>query len=545
MHKQCLLLLLLLGVISLQGLPVYDDNDRLNLSASCPDATCSLWQLESDFQQPLRYSGSPVLQLQELLLGDCQMRAMPVELLRLAPNLRVLLLQNSSIFHVNKDDFQAIPQLRQLQLQRNHITRLKDQQFVALRQLELLQLGHNMLQVVHAQAFAGLSQLRLLGLQGNGITELADDAFASLPNLIHLDLSDNEIRQINAKIFAKNDKLQTLLLNGNKFAQFEPQSLKGLTNLRLLELSNCQLEELQLHSAQQLQIESSGLQRLIIDGGVIKIQAGNNALTQLQIGDKSAVIELDLHENLLDGNASSTLLNGMWNLQRLDLSKNNLDSLCFSGGNFSSLSLLLPSLTHLNLAHNQLHNLPPESPLFPSRLIDLDISYNHLISVETENFASLPNLRRLYLEDIRLTKLNYQLFHRQHPNLQVLGACDSDYSFMHKLSIFLTDRGVHLPVPCLHKPSSKFVPHLQPETEAQPQTLAGVGSIHPYWTTRDILAFTTLVVVFIILLMQMYRILEEEGWVRRMQQWLRGRHSMTNGPRTRRLNEEDSESPNA
>ncbi|KAM8705033.1 hypothetical protein ACLKA7_009487 [Drosophila subpalustris] len=551
MHRQSLLLLLLvlLGVSSLQGLPtiVYDDNNRLNLSASCPDATCSLWQLKSDIQQPLRYSGSQVLQLQELLLGDCQMRSMPVELLRLVPNLRVLLLQNSSVYHVNKEDFQAIPQLRQLQLQRIHISRLKDQQFVALQQLEVLQLGYNMLQVVHAKAFEGLSQLRVLGLQGNGISQLTDDAFELLPNLVHLDLSDNEIGQINARTFAKNNKLQTLLLNGNKFAQFEPSSLTGLTDLRLLELSNCQLEELHLHSVHRLQIENSGLRRLTIDVGVINLHAASNALTLLQIGDKSSVIKLDLHENLLEGNATSQLLNGMWNLQHLDLSKNNLDSLWFSAGNLSSLSLFLPSLTHLNLAHNQLHNLPPESPLFPNRLTDLDISYNHLISVQTENFASLPNLQRLYLEDIRLTKFDYKLFHQQHPNLVVLGACDTDYSFMHKLSIYLTDRGVHLPVPCLHKPNLKPLP----ETEAQSQshTLAGVGSIHPYWTTRDILAFTTLVVVFIILLMQLYRILEEEGWLRRMQHWLRGRHpSMANGHgtrRTRRLNEEDSESSSA
>lgn len=541
MYPRCLLLLLLLGLVQwLQGLSVYDDNNRLNLSASCPDATCSLWQLESDFQQPLHYSGNKVLQLQELLLGNCLMRALPLELFRLAPNLRVLLVQNSSVYHVNQEHFQPIPQLQQLQLQSNHISRLKDQQFVALQQLEVLQLGHNIIQVVQGQAFAGLSKLRLLGLQGNGITQLSDDAFESLPNLVHLDLSDNEIGEINTKTFAMNNKLQTLLLNGNKFVQFESNSLVGLTNLRLLELSNSQLEELHLHSVQKLQIENSGIQRLIIDGGVINLKAGNNALTQLQIGDKSAVIKLDLHENLFDGNATSTLINGMWNLQHLDLSKNNIDSLWFSGGNFSSLSLLLPSLTHLNLAHNQLHRLPPESALFPNRLVNLDISFNHLVTVNTENFASLPNLQRLYLEDIRLTKFDYRLFHQQHPNLQELGACDSDYSFMHKLSIYLSDRGVHLPVPCLHKPDINVVPHLQPESEAQSQHLAGVGSIHPYWTTRDVLAFTTLLVVFIILLMQLYRILEEEGWLRRMQQWLRG-PSMTNGPRTRRLNEEDSE----
>ncbi|XP_060648026.1 extracellular matrix protein 2-like [Drosophila nasuta] len=118
----------------------------------------------------------------------------------------------------------------------------------------------------------------------------------------------------------------------------------------------------------------------------------------------------------------------MWNLQRLDLSKNNIDSL--SPAN-NSLRLMLPSLTQLNLAYNQLEEL---SSMLPYRLTELDISYNHLISVTAANFATLPNLQQLNVQDVRLTDFDYKLFHQQNPKLQELGVCDSDYRFMHILT---------------------------------------------------------------------------------------------------------------
>lgn len=542
MHWLCLLLL---GIQCLLAAPIYDDNKSLNLSASCPESFCSLWGLQSDYRQPLRYSKGQAVQLQTLLLGNWQMRTLPLELFRLTPNLHSLQVLNCSTYHVSKEHFEVLPQLRELMLQRNKISRLTGQQFASLQQLQVLQLDHNIIQIVPSLAFEGLTQLQLLGLQGNGITELMAGAFTALANLIHLDLSDNEISHMDAKTFEKNSKLQTLLLKGNSLAEFEPNSLAALSRLRLLDLSDCELHELsELHllGAQTLRLEGSGVQRLIIDGGVINLLAGNNALTQLSIGDKSAVIELDLHANQLSSNATSTLLQGMWNLQRLDLAKNNIEALS-SGSNSSAL--LLPSLSQLNLAHNQLRRLPPDAALWPTHLLQLDISFNHLLTVTAESFAALPRLQRLHIEGNRLQEFDYELFHRQHPHLQELSICDTELSFvlMRRIMIYLSDRGVHLPIRCLHRTDGNMETKEPAASDAAlVQTRAGTTGIHPYWTTRDILAFLTLLAVFIILLMQLYRILDEEGCLRRMHLWFMGRQpAVADGTRTRRLNEEDSE----
>lgn len=539
---------MLLSVICVGAAPVYDEYNQLNLSASCPTVACSLQNLE----QPLRLLGgnsTELPQLQQLLLADSRIRMMPVELLRRTPNLRMLLMQNSSVYLMQKEDFQGVPQLQQLQMQRTHLARLREQQFAALQQLEVLELNHNMIQFVHPAAFAGLVRLQLLALRGNGIVDLPAGTFDPLVNLTHLDLGRNEISQLDAKTFAGNPKLQTLLLNDNKLLQFDSQSLLALTQLHLLDLSRAgRLEELQLYGAQRVQLEECGLRRLIITSSVISLKAANNELTELSVGDKRSPIELDLHGNQMSGNASASLLQGMWNLQHLDLSKNNIESLSSQS---PSLRLLLPSLVQLNLAHNQLRSLA----LLPSGLIELDISFNHMLSVRSEQFAALPNLQRLYMDGMRLGQLDYRVFHTQHSMLHVLGICDQDAALMRKLAIYFKDRAVQLPVSCLHsvakaakeQEQEEEQEQAEPKAQAQRTDLAGICGIHPYWTLRDTLTFATLLVVMCILLMQFYNILEEEGCLRRLRDWCSGRSrrrqagTVGNGHRNRRLNEEDSE----
>lgn len=548
-----LLLLLLSCTFSLQALRLYDDDDNnvLNLAASCPTETCSLWQLQDNLQHSLRYSSNDTQpQLQQLLLFDLQARIMPGEILMRTPNLRVLLIQNSTVHLILPIRLRHVPHLRELQMQQTHLSSLLAQHFAHLTELEVLQLNHNMIQFVHATAFAGLGRLQLLALRGNGIVELPKDTFAGLGNLTHLDLSGNEISQLDAKTFAGNLKLQTLLLNDNKLLQLEARSLLHLTQLHLLDLNRAgRVEELQLNGAQRVQVEECGLKRLIIEGSVISLKAANNELTELSIADKRSPLELDLQGNQLTGNATSSLLQGMWHLQRLDLSKNNIDSLS------SNLNqrLMLPSLVQLNLAHNQLsRESSTELPLLlPSSLVELDISFNHMFNVRATDLAGLPNLQRLYMDGIRLAELDYSVFHKQHMALQELGICDQDFALMRKLSIYFKDRAVHLPLPCQLHSGEKTVPQTHMEMEepvAQPQAsvdLAGVCGIHPYWTLRDILAFITLLVVMCILLLQLYNILEEEGCLRRWRQWCTGQRrrgtATVNGQRNRRLNEEDSE----
>ncbi|ALC45627.1 CG18249 [Drosophila busckii] len=524
-------ILLLLGVRSLLAVPVYTANKQLNLSASCTERSCSLWWLSEDKAEPLRYTGVPAMHLEELLLGSCRIRALPVELLRLTPNLRNLQVYNSSIYRMPIKDWSLLPKLQTLTFEHQRMARLDKDDFQALQQLEILQLGYNELNNVHMNAFAGLKRLKLLALPANGLEEINPQTFDELVELTHLDLSHNRLASIDGELFEHNSNLQSLLLNDNKL-ESEHLLLPTLTQLRLLDISNSgDLTELQLNSAHTVIVERSNVQRLIIHGSVIKLQAGNNALTQLSIGDKSAVIELDLHNNLLDSNASSALLTDMWQLRHLDLSSNNIETLASN----SSISLYLPSLRYLNLAHNKLRALPPALPILPSSLVHLDISYNHLLQLYSRNFAALPNLEHLNIAGTRLDKFYYQRFQRDHYVLKELVICEADVSSSQfDNMLFHFDNFFR----------GKLITSCNSTVQMPKQLPLEVSGIHPYWTTKDVLALITLIVCFGILLLQIYRILEDEGCLRRLRRRFGRQPSQPqrNGDGTRRIADQDTES---
>ncbi|XP_017124149.1 platelet glycoprotein V-like [Drosophila elegans] len=548
---------ILLGFCGLElgeTLGVYDATGRLNLSASCPDSFCSL----SD--RRVAYSASAALGLRELHLTNCSRQSITWLVLNLTPGLRTLVIRNCASYHISKESLRPVGNLTSLQMQRTSLGVLRDEVFTTVPRLEILELGQNIIHTVHIGAFKGLARLRLLGLQGNGIQEILPRTFDPLAELVHLDLSHNQLTHLPKDIFAKNGKIQTLLLNGNQLRTLLPDILSSLPNLHLLDLGHAgelEILTLDIHNIQSLILEGSGLTTLVINGALIKLQAGNNELSNLHVGNKSSVIELDLHGNLLNGNDTAGFLRGMWNLQRLDLSKNVIESLPIYGGysedpNAQEL-FLLPSLKYLNLANNRLVSLPPDSPIFSARLNYLDLSHNLLLSLDVEILRGLPVLEALFIEGNRLNTFDYQVFHQQHEDLKELGLHDNAWApgLYRKMFVYLNDRGVHLQARSQNRPgmNSSQVDIDWPPTGGQPvaQKLdpPGVSGIHPYWTLKDILAFVTLLVVLLILLMNLYHILQEEGCLRRIRHWRRS-HIVGGGTTSsrssgRRLDEQDSE----
>ncbi|KPU80640.1 uncharacterized protein Dana_GF18847, isoform C [Drosophila ananassae] len=525
---------------------VLDATGRLNLSATCPDTFCSLTE------KAVAYSDSPAVRLRELHISNCSREAVPWVVLNLTPGLRTLVIRNCGPYSIRKESLLPVRNLTSILMQRTKMWALRTDQFSVLPNLEILELGHNVLYQVNSDAFNGLTKLKLLGLQGNALEEIRENTFDPLVELVHLDLSGNLIEKLPKDIFAKNTKLETLLLNGNHLTTLLSDTLMPLTNLRLLDLGHAgQLDNLMLNivSVQTLILEGSSLTDLIIHGGFIRLQASNNELSHLHVGNKSSVIEMNLHGNLLNGNDTYNLLRGMWSLERLDLSKNIIESLAFNEFYSEGQDLyLLPSLKYLNLANNRLVSLPSDSPILSSRLTFLDLSHNLLLTLDVEKLAGLPNVESLFLEGNRLSTFDYKKFHSKHETLKELALHDNHWSpgLYRIMFTYLNDRGVHLQSRIENKAqiTSSQVDIDWPPKEASAQKLdaAGVTGIHPYWTLRDILAFTTLLVVLAILLMNLYHILEEEGCLRRFRRWRRstvpGGNARTS---TRRLNEQDSE----
>ncbi|XP_054443983.1 extracellular matrix protein 2 [Pteronotus mesoamericanus] len=105
----------------------------------------------------------------------------------------------------------------------------------------------------------------------------------------------------------------------------------------------------------------------------------------------------------LPGNSITSIpdeaFNGLPNLERLDLSKNNITSSGIGPKAFK----LLKKLMHLNMDGNNLAEIPSE---LPSTLEELKISENNLRAIEEESLSDLNQLVTLELEGNNLSETN-------------------------------------------------------------------------------------------------------------------------------------------
>lgn len=476
---------------------------------------CVLTNLTASYDDPLVISNTTtILKLRELTIRMSAVGRIPTQLLKQSPELESITIYNCALNRITSNDFENTARVRKLVIQMNRLFDVPQQAFAAMNAtLEELYLGYNTIHIVNRKAFTALANLQYLDLQHNNIWSLYAGIFDDLVNLKHIDLSHNKIDKIDAETFAKNNKLATILLQGNLFSVFEPNSLEHLTHLHYLDLSNTVLEEIRVQSVDLMFVQSSGLKRCTISGGIIQLNASNNALEAVNLVDKYLVRHIDLHDNQL-----KTLDDfvGMVNLQTLDVSYNQLVSLRTSQ---SPTCLPLPSLIQLNAAHNHLVNITLDDLLQLPKLTTLDLSFNKLMHLGAEIFEPLISLEKLYIEGNRLHQFDFVELKRNNEFLHEIGLYLNpwDSQKLQSMLTFLQEHDVVLPnrvdpmktsdTTIRDADVTKFI---TPAKMTELHQLTGVTGIHPYWTMRDILSLITLLIVLFILLLQFFRILQEE-----------------------------------
>ncbi|XP_029409238.2 platelet glycoprotein V [Bactrocera dorsalis] len=546
----------------------------LNLTESC-DANqiyfCTLTNLSSTLRDPLLVANSTAPQLSELVLRDSIIPRIPRSLLDQAPTLHGVIMHNCELQRLTVFDFPTGHPLQTLVLQANRISDVPERVFVTLYALQELQLGRNMIHMVHKNAFAGLRRLRYLDLQQNDIRELPASLFDELGMLEHIDLSSNNIQRIDVNTFARNMNLQTVLLGDNSFATFESDSLAHLVHLHLLDISSSNVKLLRLQSVDTLLVQGGALEDIVISGSAVKVHAANNLLTRLEIGDKRSVRELDLHGNRLE---SLDSVMGMMNLQRLDVARNQLQTLRTSE---SPLYLALPNLVHLSLSTNQLKNLTMETFLLLQKLTHLDLSFNNLLNLDQRLFEPLVNLEKFYIEGNRLHSFDYEKFVESHEYVKEFGIFDNEweYRYMRTMVDYLKEHNIQLPVrftsnsngnsggnhidttlnslsatdKAAHHRYASTASSLNdfdtpdadmPAASSAAAAMTDISDIHPYLTTRDVLTLVILLLVFLILLLQLLSFLREEECLPTCCNRL-ARNARTNNRRRLEEEEEDSE----
>ncbi|KAI8441213.1 hypothetical protein MSG28_009436 [Choristoneura fumiferana] len=144
--------------------------------------------------------------LHTLRADRARLAALPPDLCRHAPRLRILAVQSNEL--------EEIPDLQECS------------------ELRVLDLSWNRISVLAAPALRGLRALQDLLLAGNRLRRLPPAAFAHTPALRTLDLENNEIEHIDAEAFVPISNLEDLNVGNNVFSWLPGGGLQRLRRLR-------------------------------------------------------------------------------------------------------------------------------------------------------------------------------------------------------------------------------------------------------------------------------------------------------------------------
>jgi len=268
------------------------------------------------------------------------------------------------------------------------------------------------------QCMGNMSQLNYLVLPSNKFSGEIPSSLFNLHHLTHLDLSYNNFGGEIPNLFGKLRKLEFLDFSVNNLVGQLPPSLFGLTQLSYLSISENKLvgkipdKTSELSNLGNLYLSDNSLNGTIPPwcfslSSLSYLQLNGNQLTG-PIGEFSAFsleycdlsynrLEGDipksmfLLQNLSDLRLSSNNLSGLVDfnnfsnlqeLQELDLSHNNFQSLDFCGGNVKSFPKSASQLYRLDLSNNHFHGRIPEGfNCVADTVTFLDLSHNLLTSV--------------------------------------------------------------------------------------------------------------------------------------------------------------------
>ncbi|XP_076012950.1 asporin [Genypterus blacodes] len=221
------------------------------------------------------------------------------------------------------------------------------------------------------------------------VMQCSDQGLISVPEKIPeetqmLELQNNDITEIKEDDLKGLNRLYALVLINNKISKIHPKAFQRNTDhLRLLYLSY-------------------------------------NLLLEIPANLPRNLLELRLHENRIS-RIQTNAFNGLRNLHVLELGANPLANSGIELGAFNGALTLyvgmaeakltavpkdLPSsITELNLDYNKISKVETEDLIRYKTLQRLRLGFNQIKFVENGSFVSIPNIREIHLENNRLKKV--------------------------------------------------------------------------------------------------------------------------------------------
>ena len=276
--------------------------------------------------------------------------------------------------------------LKELDISNNDLNRVENFSFSHLKSLEKFYLDSNKLDRLDANLFLNLTNLKHLQIASNRLSNL--NFLNHLFNLEYLDLSNNEIERVDEETFGSCLKITQINLNSNKIKYLHEMTFKGLlclisfkisrNNLNVFNMNILNLEkilELDLSFNKIIISAASNNEKIesIILANVTLVQTNSSIETFIN----SKIRVLDFSNNFIKNFAS---FNIMSQIEWLAMSRVNLDEM--RQIQFENFQIL----THLDLSFNHLKSLEYDSFRHLENLIYLDLSFNRIEKIDSRIF---------------------------------------------------------------------------------------------------------------------------------------------------------------
>ncbi|KAJ8717450.1 hypothetical protein PYW08_005849 [Mythimna loreyi] len=255
-----------------------------------------------------------------------------------------------------------------------------------------LDLSSNSITNIEYSAFQSLIQLISLNLSKNKVIDFVVNA-NDLADLKFLNLSGNYITQLYYESFSAMTKLQNLDLSYNRLEFIPDMTFNNNNNLKLVNMTYNEIEKL----------DSIHITMFHPEGGVLDLS--NNGLSKINIpyGEGLRLVTLFLHSNNIS-DPSLVDLSHQTDLRTVDMSDNLIWEL-----DDSSLRLPGSSLVYLDLTCNKIHWIGPATFKRLPHLKTLRLGHNLLTKLEYGSFEGLHDLLNLDLSYNRIVFLDSKL----------------------------------------------------------------------------------------------------------------------------------------
>lgn len=380
--------------------------------------------------------------------GNLSLRSAPAHLPR---DIQMLDFSHNLVQNLTEETLAYHTGFLHLNLHANEIHFIQPGLFKDMTDLKVLDLSRNHLNVC-ALSKINIGTLRAvesLDLSSNGLyTGMTDYFLADSPYLENLSLDSNSITKISQNTFSGSLSLTKISLHNNVILEIEDGAFDSLHRLTELDLSKNSIT-------------------CITDFNLLNLEVLNLSKNSIELFQSSTatdffkLVHLDLSENKM---SYFPLLPQVNNLEHLDVSRNQLQTINITASPKTKTSVYFSHLRYLDMSYNQLKSLPESFFVCMESLEVLNVSNNCISSfsvlkanlqkvkiinlsfnsLQTLTFGekSLPSLEELFLQGNDIVILDPKIFQRL-PSINCL------HLQQNNLDICLSDQKVQDPPACV------------------------------------------------------------------------------------------------